>query len=191
MAFRLSHEEKERIQAAVAAGEARAGAHIAFVAIPASDRYALYPIVWAALIAFVAAGIAAFALVHVSFQQCFAGEAILFVLLSVIFEWHPLKLLLVPVRFKRGHAQAFAYGEFAARILASPERRGGVLLFVSLGERYAELLADREAHARVGQAAWDAILVDFVAAAKKGRLADAVVAAIAACSVALESHPPR
>jgi len=191
MAYRLNGEERARIEAAVKAAESRAGAHIAFVAIPASDRYALYPIVWASLIVLVAGGIAAFALHHVSFREGFAGEAILFVLLSTLFEWRPLKLLLVPAQFKRAHAEALAHREFAARILASPQRRGGVLLIVSLGERYAQLIADREAHARVGQKTWDRILSGFIAATKSGRLGDAAVAAIQACSDALESHPPR
>jgi putative membrane protein len=67
----------------------------------------------------------------------------------------------------------------------------GVLLFVSLGERYAELIADREAHARVGQETWDRILAGFTAGAQSGHVADAAVAAIEACGAALESHPPR
>jgi putative membrane protein len=185
MAYRLSHDDRIRIQAAVKSAEARANAHIAFVAVPASDRYALYPVVWAALIAMVAAGIAAFMFHHVGFKLGLAGEFALFVVLSAVFEWRPLKLLLVPARSKRAHAQVLAHREFAVRILASHERRGGVLFFLSLGERYAELIADREAHARVGQETWDRIFADFAATAKSGRLADAAQAAIEACGAAL------
>jgi putative membrane protein len=191
MAYGLTHDDHARIQAAVKAADSRANGHIAFVAVPASDRYALYPIVWAALIAIVALGVLAFVPFHVSVRQGFAAEAVLFVLLSLFFEWRPLKMLLVPVHHRHAHAKTLAHREFAARILAGPERRGGVLIFVSLGERYAELLADGAAHHRVGQESWDKILSDFTATAKPGRLADAAVAAIEVCGNALEAHPPR
>jgi putative membrane protein len=182
-------DETARIHLAVTAAEARAQAHIAFVVVPASDRYALYPVVWGALIAFVAAGIAAFVWRGLDIRDGFAMEAVLFCVVSLVLEWRPLKLLLVPARIRRAHARAFAHREFAARILASPERRGGVLLFVSLGERYAELIADREAHARVGQEAWDRIFADFTAKAQSGHVTDAAVAAIEACGAALAQRP--
>ncbi|MGD0141589.1 MAG: hypothetical protein ABSC92_00360 [Rhizomicrobium sp.] len=191
MAPQLTKEEHTRIDAALMAAETRASAHIAFVAVPMSEHYALYPIVWGALIAFVAAGIAAFIWPHLGFRLGFAGEAVLFCLISLILEWRPLKLLLVPAHIKQAHARALAHREFAVRILASPERRGGVLLFVSLGERYAELLADREAHAREGQEVWDRVLAGFTVGARRGHVADAAIAAIEACGAALESHPPR
>jgi putative membrane protein len=95
--------------------------------------------VWGALVALVAAGV--IALIHLaplSFRDGFAAEAVLFCVVSLVLEWQPLKLLFVPGHIKRAHARAFAHREFAVRILASPERRGGVLLFVSLGERYSE-----------------------------------------------------
>ncbi len=191
MALHLTPEEHARVQAAIAGAEARAGAHIAFVAVPASDRYSLYPIVWGALITLVAGGIAAFVWPHLGFRQGFAGEAAAFTLVSLLLDWGVLRHLVVPGHVKRAHARAFARREFAARILASPERRGGVLLFVSLAERYVELMGDREAHARVGQEAWDRILGEFVAAAKSGRLADGAISAIDACASVLAAHSSR
>jgi putative membrane protein len=185
----LTHDETSRIHTAVTAAEARAQAHIAFVAVPISDRYALYPIVWGALTAFVAAGIASFVWHHLNFRDGFAAEAVLFCLVSLILEWPPLKLVIVPTHIKHARARAFAHREFASRILASPERRGGVLLFVSLGERYAELIADREAHTRVGQETWDRIFAGFTAQAQSSHVADAAVAAIEACGEALAAHP--
>jgi len=79
----------------------------------------------------------------------------------------------------------FAHREFAARVLASHERKGGMLFFVSLGERYAEILADRDTHERVGAARWNRIVADYVDSARGGRVADGIVAAVAACSAVL------
>jgi putative membrane protein len=66
-----------------------------------------------------------------------------------------------------------------------------MLFFVSLSERYAELIADHALHQAAGQAAWDSIVGDFTAEAARGRLADGIVKASNACGALLEKHHPK
>lgn len=178
----LSVSDRQRVHAAVVAAEARVPIHIAVSVVRASDRYALFPLVWGAVLALAAGGILALAAPKTGLREAFAIEAAVFVVLSLLLDWWPLRRLLVPRHIARRHAQSLAHREFAARILASHERKSGVLLFVSLEERYAEILADREMHARAGQEAWDKILFDYMAAAKAGRIADGIIAAVNACA---------
>jgi putative membrane protein len=185
MPRQLSADEKGRIHAAVAAAEARTQVHVAVSIVPASDRYLLYPLVWAAVAALVAGGALAFARPHLALGEGFAIEAVVFVALSFLLDWWPLRLLVVPRHVRDRHAQLLAHREFAARVLASHERKGGVLFFVSLGERYAEILADRDTHARVGATTWNQIVADFVDSAKRGRVTDGIVTAIGSCSALL------
>ena len=185
MGRQLSGDEKERIHAAVIAAEARAQVHVAVSIVPASDRYALYPLIWGAVAALMAGGVLAFVRPRLALSEGFAVEAIIFVALSFLLDWWPLRLLLVPWHVRERHAQALAHREFAARILASNKRKGGVLFFVSLGERYAEILADRDTHERVGATHWNRIVTDYEDSARRGRVADGIVAAIAACSAVL------
>jgi putative membrane protein len=124
-----------------------------------------------------------------SLRESFAIEAGIFLVASLLFDWWPLRMLLVPRHIRDKHARAMAHHEFAARILASHERRGGVLFFVSLGERYAEIIADRETHARVGEAAWKEIVGNYLAAARQGRIADGIVTAIDACAAVVAPAP--
>ena len=184
--MRLTDEEKKRIHAAIAAAEARTQVHIATAIVPASDRYALYPLIGGALAALIGGGIAALAWRHLPLREGFAIEAILFVAVSLLLEWWPLRIRLVPRRVRHLRASAFAHREFAARVLADPARQNGMLLFVSLGERYAEILADREMHNRVGPDAWNRIVAGLVTAAKSGRIAAGIVAAIEACAASIE-----
>jgi putative membrane protein len=186
---RLTAADKARIHTAVAGAESRTHVHVAVSIVPASDRYLLYPVAWGAVVALVAAGVLAIGWPHLSLREAFAIEAIVFVVLSIVLEWWPLRLMLVPRTIRRHRAEALAQREFAARILASSERRGGVLLFVSLGERYAEILADRETHARIGAAAWERIIREFVEAVNSRPIADAIAAAIEACAAVLTGAP--
>jgi putative membrane protein len=181
----LTADEKARIHATVADAESRTHVHVAVSVVPASDRYLLYPLVWGAIVALMAGGVLAIGWPRFPMREAFAVEASLFVVLSLLFEWLPLRLALVPRAIRRHRAQALAHREFAARILASHERKGGVLLFVSLGERYAEILADRETHMRVGAAAWERVLADYLADAKAQPVAEAIVKAVHSCAAAL------
>jgi putative membrane protein len=181
----LTADEKARIHAAVADAESRTHVHVAVSVVPASDRYLLYPLVWGAIAALLTGGALAIGWPRFPLREAFAVEAIVFVVLSLAFEWLPLRLALVPRSIRRHRAQALAHREFAARVLGSSERKGGVLLFVSLGERYAEILADRETHMHLGPGAWERILSAYLAAAKRGRVADAIVEAVRSCGAVL------
>lgn len=183
--MRLSADDRSRIHAAVTQAEARSHVHLAVSIVPASDRYALFPLIWGALAALFAGGVMALAWPHLHLREDFAIQAGIFIIFSLVFDWWPLRLMLVPRNVRRRHAQALAHREFAARILASNTRQGGVLFFVSLAERYAEIIADRETHLRVGDAAWNEIVGNYLASAKQGRIADGVITAISASATAI------
>lgn len=185
----LAPADRERIAAAIAAAQARTEARFALVVVPVSDRYHLYPVVWGACLALIAAGVIAFFWPHLGLRLAFSIQAIIFMIASLALEWRPLRLLVVPRRAKHDHARALAHREFAARILSHPER--GVLFFVSLAERYAEVIADHALHAQAGQAQWDKIFADFTDAARRGRIADGFVAGANACGALLETHRPK
>ena len=63
-------------------------------------------------------------------------------------------------------------------------------MFVSLGERYVEIVADHETHALAPAGAWNKIVDEFLATVKAGRVADGVLDAIAACGSILKIHHP-
>ena len=187
----LTTAERERIHAATAAVERRTSAVFALAIVHVSERYLLYPLIWGAALSLTATGVLALLHPELGIGLGFAVNAALFIVLSLILDWLPLRLRLVPRRARHARARQLAHREFAARILANAQRRNGVLFFVSLGERYVEVIADRDIHARVPQGTWDRIVADFIAAVKAGRLADGFVTAIEACAAVLETHYPR
>src|SRR5262249_53727205 len=111
------------------------------------------------------------------------------VLFALVFDWMPVRLRLVPKHLKHTRARQLAHREFAAHVIGGAHRNR-VLLFVSLGERYVEIIADRGTHALVPEGTWERIVADFLAKVRAGAVADGILAAIAACGTVLETHHP-
>jgi putative membrane protein len=179
----LSQNDHESLRRTIEAAEKRTNAHLALVVVPVSDRYHMYPLAYGALLALALGGTLALLLPRLPLGTAFVAEAATFVVFSVVFDWMPLRLRLVPGSIRRARARNFAHREFAARIATT--HRGGLLLFASLGERYVELLADRDLHSKVGQATWDRIVDNLSSSARNGQLHDGLQAAISACSDAI------
>jgi len=182
--------ERARIDAAMKTAGARTSADFALVIVPVSDRYTLYPLLGAAIIALSVTGIVALLRPGYSIQTGFSINGALFIALALALDWMQIRIRLVPAEVKRRHARELAHREFAVRIVAPGTRRTGVMFFVSIGERYAEILADRDTHALAPDAVWNKIVDRFLDAVKAGRLADGVVDAVEACGAILEEHHP-
>ncbi|HEY0283539.1 MAG TPA: TPM domain-containing protein [Rhizomicrobium sp.] len=187
---RLSPDERARLRAACEAAEKRTSARFELVTVPVSDRYTLYPVVYGAIAGLTALGALALFWPELSLRMGFLAAAALFAAASFLFGWLPLRLMLVPRYAKSWECWELAHRSFASRILAQTDRKTGILLFVSLGEHYVEVVTDRDVDLKVLQSTWDAIIKDFTAAAKEKRLADGLVAAVDACAKVLGTHYP-
>ncbi len=189
MAHALGTEDYQRIDAAVTSVERRTAAEFAVVTTRVSDRYSLYPLVWAQFAALMVTGIAALVWPRLGIRAAVLIQVPVVIALWLLFHWLPIRLLLVPKRVKHAHARQLAQREFSARVVGG-SHRNRILLFVSLAERYVEIIADRGTHALAPEGTWDKIVGDFLATVKAGHVADGILAAIEACGVVLETHHP-
>ncbi len=186
----LSDADRDRIEAAMTEAQKGSRARFSLVMVPMSDRYAPYPPLWGAIGALLITGIVALLRPELSIRVGYVISGAGFVLLTLLFDLIPFRLLIVPRRMKHRLAQQLAHREFAVQIIGASKERNGVLFFVSLRERYVEVLADRDIHQRVGSQAWEKIVADCLAAARQGRLADGVLNAISDLKTLLETHYP-
>src|SRR6185436_5875910 len=69
-----------------------------------------------------------------------------------------LRIHLVPLRQRYRHAHDNATKQFLSRNIHLTTARTGVMLFVSLAERYAEVVADAGINSRVPQETWDGVV---------------------------------
>lgn len=190
MASPFTPEEHQRIDAAVSAIEHDTAANLCVVVVRASDRYSLYPLVFAALAALLVGAIISLIRPAIASRVVILIELTLAIALTLILDWRPLRLRIVPERVKHARAWQLAHREFNAHTLANPRQPHRILLFVSLGERYVEIVADHETHALAPAGTWNKIVDEFLATVKAGRIADGVVHAVEACGAILKEHHP-
>jgi putative membrane protein len=101
-----------------------------------------------------------------------------------------LRIRLVPRRMRYQRAHEAAIKQFLARNVHITAERTGVLVFVSLAERYAEVVADSGINIKVEQAVWDDVIRALVSDAGGGQLADGFVKAIGTVGSLLAQHFP-
>lgn len=191
----LNAGDHERIATAIRAAEAETAGEIYCVVAHRSDGYfftAAFAVTLGILLVSLAAAFAleywwvAVRLPHFVIVQLLAVAAA-----CALLWWMPgLRIWLVPRSLLYRAAHANALRQFYARNVHLTTARTGVLIFVSLAERYAEVVADAGIHAKVPQDAWDDIVRDLTQQARANRLADGFVAAIATVGALLSRHFP-
>ena len=164
----LTTGERQRIDAAIAAVEQSTSADLDVMVTRASDRYSLYPVVWAGFGALAVAGIATLLRPGFNGRSVIIVELLVLIVLTVLCDWIPVRLWLVPTHVKHAHARQLAHREFHARFADDKARRECILFFVSLGEHYVEIIADHETHSRVPSNVWNKMIGDFTAAVRAG-----------------------
>jgi putative membrane protein len=119
-------------------------------------------------------------------------QALLFVATFLLVSIPAVRRVLTPRGFKRDRVVRHAEEQFLSKNLHTTQDRTGVLIYVSLAEHMAELIADEGIHAKVGPETWDQAMAALTSGLKRGAAADGFIAAINLCGEVLAEHfPPR
>lgn len=189
MAF-VSEADKQRIETAISRAEARTRGEFVTIVAQVADDYLYISVLWAALLALVVPGAAAFIPWPSLHAHTYAAQILVFLIAAVALRWRPLMMLTIPRSLKRRRAQRLAREQFFAHNLHHTREGTGVLLFVSVAERYVEIIADRGICDAVDEKVWQEIVAVFVECVRDGRVADGFVEAIGRCGDQLATHFP-
>ena len=206
----LPNEDRARVSAAVAAAELGTDGEIVTIMAHQSDGYSDVALHWAVLGTFLVGAVFAWQAPWVERLHLIAASgwqdrvpvsgllttllllmAAAFVLMRVALGSMAVRLALTPgfIETQRVRARALALFRTAAEQRTAGAT--GVLIYVSLAERRAELIADQAIHERVDPALWGAAMAALVAGMRDGRAADGLVAAIGQVGVVLAEHFPK
>lgn len=186
----LTREDHDAISAAIRSAEQQTSGQIVCVLAHSASDYAYVPILWASVLALVLP----WPLIYFtpwSVQRIYLLQLVLFLVVAVIgLSWTRLRLALVPRAVQRRQAHRAALEQFVVRGIARTKGRTGVLIFVSLAEHYARIIADEGIAHKVHQMEWQAAVDALTAHMRDGRIAAGFVAAVARCGAVLAAHAP-
>ncbi|RAZ82656.1 TPM domain-containing protein [Mesorhizobium hawassense] len=191
----ISAEDHERIAEAIRTAELRTDGEIYCVVAHSSDGYFFPAAFTMTLGLFVASLTVAYGLEawwltirvpHFVLAQLLALAS----MLALLWFLPALRIHFVPRRLRYQAAHANAMKQFLARNVHRTQARTGVLVFVSIAERYAEVVADAGINAKVGQHVWDGVVRDLTKHAGDDRLAEGFIHAITAVGAVLAEHFP-
>jgi putative membrane protein len=186
----ISAQDRERISIAIRAAEARTSGEIVCVLAQTSTEATALPVLIAALAA-LALPWGLVAATTMTVHRILLLQIIVFFALLALICLPRVRTALMPRRARRAAAHRVAMAQFVSRGIARKKDRSGILIFVSLAERYARIIADEGIAARVPQSEWQAAVDSLTAHMRDGRIADGFISAINLCGNGLATHFPR
>lgn len=206
----LSDSDRAGVSAAVAAAELGTAGEIVTIVAPESDAYHDVALHWAVLAMLLVLALLSawprivdplYALVGDPWTAAMPASALLgaalvlvtlaFLLVRVALAWRPLRLVLTPRTTKARRVRRRAIALFRASAERRTSGRTGVLLYLSLAERRAEIVADQAIHSKVAPEVWGDAMVALVAAVRDGRAGDGMAEAMTRIGAVLAEHFPR
>jgi len=185
----MEEADREAIAEAVRRAELRTAGEIVVVIDRAASSYRNVAVVLAlALALFVPWPL--LSLTAMSAQRIFTIQLFCAALLLGALLWYGRGGRFVPGFVKRRRAHEAALREFMARGLTRTRDRTGVLLYVALQERYAEIIADTGIDGLVDQDTWRGIIEPLLVTAREDRLTEGLIAAVDSVGAVLAQHVP-
>jgi putative membrane protein len=212
----LSPSDLTAIETAVRTAEARTTGEIYCVVTEESSHYGETALAWAAGVALLGPAVLLAAGVQVTIPDLFSTwsasdvsqaiesavrsaligaiivQGILFVATAIVVSIPPVRMALTPRSLKRLRVQRRAAEQFTAKNLHMTRERTGVMIYVSLAERMAELIADEGIADHVDPHVWDKAMAALTDGLKRGDAEAGFIGAVKLCGEVLaEKFPAR
>ncbi|MFM7350164.1 MAG: TPM domain-containing protein [Erythrobacter sp.] len=201
---------RQRVSEAVIEAESATSGEIVTVLAEASDGYTDIALLWAAGAAFTAMSV--FAVFPQPFLDTWdalfaswghrwtTGELASMVIalglvkffgVMLIQQWQPLKWALIPGPIKTIRVHNQAVRQFKVGAERRTTGRTGVLIYLSMREHRAEIVADESIAAKVPPEVWGEAMGDMLAHIGKGNVAEGLAVGIRDVGHVLAAHFPR
>lgn len=200
----LTAEDRMAVATAVAAAETGTDGEIVTVLAPQSDAYHDVALHYAVAAVLMTGAVAAIRPELLSLgdggwgrsmaDQLFwllVAQTIAFLLVRIALAWRPLRLLLTPRATKARRVRRAAVRAFRIGAEERTAAREGVLIYLSVDERMAEIVVDAAVHSAAPHETWGGAMVGLVDAVRAGQPGAGLVAAVDAVGAVLAEHFPK
>ena len=206
----LTDADRAKVAAAIAKAEGSTAGEIVAVATPISDAYHDVALHWALVPLFAVLAWASWRPTALLwwYDLLFGGwqpdptmselltllmvfAALKFTIALMILKWMPLRLFLTPAATKHRRVRRRAIAIFQAAAAGRTSHKTGILIYLSLAERRAEIVADEAILKVTDDHAWGEAMTALLADVRKGQVGDGIVAAVERIGAVLSAHFPR
>ena len=118
------------------------------------------------------------------------GSVLVFLLFRLLFAWQPLRMAMTPGATKTRRVRRQALALFRVGAERRTSGRTGVLIYLSVAERRAEIIADAAIHDRVDENVWGEAMAALLGPVRAGDVAGGLVEAVARVGRVLAEHAP-
>jgi len=210
MVKRLNEAERDRVSAAISAAEGTTAGEILVAVTDTSDPYHDVALHWAVLVLI---AVLAWAAAWPSALQRWWGtlfgdwgaepslrQLLTFLMVLAVFKftvallilkYRPLRLALTPGQTKTRRVRRRAVSIFKSGAERRTTGRTGILIYLSMAERRAEIIGDEAITSVTTPETWGEAMHALLTDVREGRVADGMVAAIEQIGVVLAEHFPR
>lgn len=206
----MTEAERQLVSEAVAAAEMLSAGEIVTIVTPRSDGYRDVALIWSAIVAFVAlCALEIFPGFYLGLVERVLGlwafewspRAVLGLALTVatlkfsgtylILRYTPLGLWLTPRRVRNARVRERALTCFRVGAESRTTGHTGVLIYLSLAEHRAEIIADAAIASKVSPETWGHAMKAMLDPLRQGRMAQGMAAAVGEVGKVLAEHFPR
>ncbi|GLV20329.1 hypothetical protein TomMM35A_01920 [Sphingobium sp. TomMM35A] len=206
----LSQADHELVSAAVQEAETHTSGEIVTIVARRSDSYHDVGLSWAAAAVFLALALMAAFPAHLraflssllldwdhelaDWKLLLGLTAILilkFLVVRYLLAIMPLRMLMTPRATKARRVRRRAILLFRTAAEARTHGRTGVLIYLSLDEHRAEIVADRAINEKVAPEAWGDAMTALIEAIRLGKPGEGLAQAVAQVGAVLATHFPR
>lgn len=206
----LSTHDHQRISEAVATAEMQSAGEIVTILADRSDGYTDVALAWSAVVAMVTLGLlVAFPHHAMSAYDGLLADwghewtpraivaltgalvAIAFGLVFLVQLWQPLRFALIPGPVKTARVHERARRAFRIGAEQRTVGRTGVLIYLSMREHRAEIVADQAIATKVDPQVWGVAMNALLAHVRQGDVATGMCAAVAHVGAIVAPHFPR
>ncbi len=186
----LTEQNKRELCQQIRDIESNCNAELVTVITRQSDEYYYIPVLWAALSALLLPGLISLLDLPLNVGDTYLLQIAVFAVFALILSWPPIKFQVIPKSVQYRRASLHAHELFFIEGLHITENRSGVMIFVSLAERYVEIIADHGIAEKIEQGVWQDIVDEFIEDVRRGKTADGYRRAVDRCGVLLKEHFP-
>jgi len=206
----MTDADHDKVSAAITKAELSTAGEIVAVATPISDSYHDVALHWALVPLFAVLAWAAWRPSALEWWYDFllggwqpeptqsqlltllmVFAALKFTVALLILKWMPLRLLLTPAATKHRRVRRRAIAIFQAAAAGRTTGRTGILIYLSLAERRAEIIADEAILKVTDDHTWGEAMTELITNVRAGRVGDGIAAAVERVGVVLSEHFPR